>query len=130
MQLAFVLALLPLSTPVDALTFLQIFRTDHPHALMTVIDGGHVDLVLSHATPRPAAEDGPGLHPKSAEDHVVHIEKDELAAAQKRVAPVAPAALHPALPGIDPLPPTLRVPSRVAARVPASFSRRSVVLRT
>ena len=130
LQLAFVLALLPLSTPVDALTFLQIFRTDHPHALMTVVDGGHVDLVLSHVATRPAHEDGPGLHPKSAKDHVVHIEKDELAAAQKRDGAVAPAALRAPLPVVDPLPPTLRVPSRVAARVPASFSRRSVVLRT
>lgn len=122
--------MLPLSTNVDALTFLQIFATDHPHALMTVVDGGHLDLVLSHDTTHPVGDDAPSLHPKSAEDHVVHIAKDELAAAQKRIAASLPAAPIPPAPSPAALPRSLRAPSDVPVRAVASFSRRSVVLRT
>jgi len=129
-QLAFVLALLPLSTRVDALTFLQVFETDHPHALMTVIDGGHVDLILSHAVKRPVGEGDPGLHSKSAEDHVVHIARDDLAAAQKRLADPLPAAPIPTVPSVVTVSPALRLPETLAVRAASPFSRRSVVLRT
>jgi hypothetical protein len=130
-RLALVLAILPLSTNVDALTFLQIFSTDHPHALMTVVDGGHVDLILSHDATRPVGDDDePSLHPKTAEDHVVHIAKDELAAAQKRIAEALPAATSPPTASVAALPLSLRSPSVGPVRAVASFSRRSVVLRT
>ena len=129
-RLAFLLAFLPLSTNVDALTVLQIFSTDHPHALMTVADGGHVDLILSHEATRPVGDDAPSLHSKTAEDHVVHIAKDELAAAQKRVAEALPVATSPPTPSVVALPLSLRSPSVGPVRAVASFSRRSVVLRT
>lgn len=128
------LAMLPLATHVDALTFLQIFATDHPHALMTVVDGSHVDLVLSHDTShdmtRAPGDDAPSLHPKSAEDHVVHISKDELAAAQKRIAVSLPTATSPPAPSLVAIPRSPRAFSSAPVRAVASFSRRSVVLRT
>lgn len=128
--LALLLALIQISVNVDAATFLQVMASDHAHALMTVVDGGHVDLILSHDATRSTDAEGESVLPATAEDHVVHMAHDELAAAQKRIAdPISPPAVA-STPFLSVFVPAPRARVLVAERPAPPFSRRSVVLRT
>ena len=104
----------------------------HEHALSSVRDGNHLDLVLSHDAARDGHDHGDDthLHVNSASDHVVHLTSDEALDSRRSLASgfavtlavsrpfsAAPARLGSA----RPTPPTRPVPP---------LSRRSVVLRT
>jgi hypothetical protein len=101
------------------------------HALSSVRDGNHLDLVLSHDAPLETHDHGSDthLHRNAADDHVVHLVSDE--ARDSRRAPVGDLATTVATsrPVIAP-PRVARVQPTPPARPVPPLSRRSVVLRT
>lgn len=138
--LALLLGVLQIASVVDCSTLLQVVASDHSHAWMKVVDGGHVDLVLSHETEphetapretaRPSGASEPRIHPKQTKDHVVHLAPDEAAAAQKRVAESPPATMPAPTPRVAASPAVPLAPAFAPCRTAVPFSRRSVVLRT
>ncbi len=128
--LGLLLGLLQIASVVDCSTVLQVLASDHHHAWRTVVDGGHVDLILSHDAARPSVGAEPRIHPKSAEDHVVHMTPDEQADAQRRDVDSLPAAPSPPVVRLAAVFVSPRAPAFAPPRMAAPFSRRSVVLRT
>lgn len=128
--LALLLGLLQIASVVECSTLLQVVASDHSHAWMKVVDGGHVDLVLSHEAAHPTGAGGPRIHPKDTQDHVVHLAPDEAAAAQKRLAQSPPASMPAPTPRVVVSSAVPRASAFVPCRQALPFSRRSVVLRT
>lgn len=129
---ALVLGCLLLAAPFDFGAFVRLVGSDHGHAIRTIVDGIHVDLILAHESAPHPGESDPHLHAQRSDDHVVHLARGDFGPAQRRDAS-APEAL----------PVRIALPARVVAWVPApdrpvrgfvapprAFSRRSVVLRT
>jgi len=102
----------------------------HEHALTSVRDGNHLDIVLSHDVTHDAHEHGPAthLHGSPADDHVVHLASDAARDTRRMQAVALPMALTSAR--------TMNSAPCVAAALPPPalpvlpLSRRSVVLRT
>lgn len=130
-----VLGCLLLAAPFDLGALTRIAVSDHPHAIRTVVDGIHVDLILAHdasqTSPHPGESD-PHLHARLGEDHVVHLSRGELGPAQRNA--VFGLDVPTSLPIVPDLCRAADRIVRLAARpriAPVSaFSRRSVVLRT
>lgn len=115
----------------SGLSLLAWLGHPHAHALLAVIDGSHIDLVYSHDATRhtDADEVEAHLHAGASDDHVVHMTNDDARVAGRVHTPdVAPTSATIAF---VPLLRAAASPQRLAPlRAVASFSRRSVVLRT
>lgn len=122
-----------LAAPLDPGAFVRIVASDHVHALRSVVDGIHVDLILAHESPTHPGESEPHLHARRAEDHVVHLARGDLGLAQRNGS-IDSSALPPriASPAVLWIAPEAaeRFSARPLTRPTRSFSRRSVVLRT
>ncbi len=103
----------------------------HEHALTSVRDGNHLDIVLSHDVAHDAHEHGPATHLQAspADDHVVHLASDEARDTRRTQAVSLPTALASARPVIAAPRVAAALPPPSARPVPP-LSRRSVVLRT
>jgi hypothetical protein len=103
----------------------------HEHAFSSVRDGNHLDIVLSHDVTHDAHEHGPAthLHRSPADDHVVHLARDEARDTRRTPAVALPTSLASARLVITALRVAVALPPPPARPVPP-LSRRSVVLRT
>ena len=124
--------LLQFATGLQLMVFLDGLSSGHSHAVVTVIDGSHVDLIYSHDTQgadRHSDADAVGAHLSGdpSQDHVVHTTRDDAPVTRRIEMPDASAVTLAVLSPVPVLRPVASPPP--LQRAVHAFSRRSVVLR-